>query len=710
MVVTFHLLGPIDARQDGRSLPLSGPRRRALLARLLLARGQLVSVDQLVDDVWDAEPPAAASATLQSHVSQLRKVLGDRLQSRGRGYLLTLSDASLDAVEFEAQADRGVSQLADGDAGAAHVAFSAALALWSGGALEDVSDRPWAGPEAARLEDRRATVVEDDLKALLELGQAAEVVQLAETAVATEPLREQRWAHLIVALYRSGRQADALVAARRLRDLLADELGIDPSPLVADLELAVLNQDPKLLGIPEPTEPLSELAQARAAAAAGRWSDAVRCFDASDRQRPLDPEGLEQLGQVAYMAGRIDLAIRANQRAHAAWLKQGQRGRAVSPAMALVADHFVRNQPAIAMGWFQRGRRLLDGEPSRPAHGVVALTACLIALATGDLDVATASAAEAREVGERFHVPDIEALSVTLQGALLIRRGAKSDGLTLLDEALTFLATDHLEPITASQMFCKSLQALVDVGDLERANQWIDTITARSAEDLNAGFPGDCRVHKAEVLCTLGRWDEAEQEARAACSEVQSVDLLHAGIAHAQLGSALLARGDLVAAEAAFARAMACGMSAQPGLALLRLAQADPAAAAASIRGALSDPHLDLAGRGRLLPAAVDIALAVGDQVTAEQASAELQQVAQRYATPVLQAAADTARASLAMYGGDAATAVGALRQAARVWLRLRAPGQLIEVRRRIADALDALGDHAAADLERASLTTIARP
>jgi DNA-binding SARP family transcriptional activator len=699
------MLGPIDARQDGRSLPLSGPRRRALLARLLLARGQVVSVDQLLDDVWDAEPPAAASATLQSHVSQLRKVLGDRLQARGRGYVVALSDTSLDTDEFEVHADRGTSQLADRDPGAAHTSFSTALALWYGRALEDVADRSWAAPEAARLEDRRATVVEDDLQALLELGRPADVVQMAQTAVANEPLREQRWAHLILALYRCGRQGDALDAARRVRDLLADELGVDPSPLVADLELAVLNQDPRLLRTRHSIDTVSVLVQARDAVARGRWSDAVHLFEAADSQDALDPDTLEQLGQAAYMAGRMQLAIRANIRAHAAWLEQGRRGRAVVAAMALVADYFVRNQPAIAIGWFQRGRRLLEGEERGAAHGVVALTACLIALATGDLDAAMANASEARELGEQFHVPDIEALSMTLQASVLIRRGARSDGLALLDEALTFLATDQLEPITASQMFCKSLQALVEVGELERADQWIDTIAARSADGLNGGFPGDCRVHRAEVLCGLGRWDEAEQEARAACTEVQSVDLLHAGVAHAQLGSALLARGHLVAAETSFTHAVACGALPQPGLALLRLAQGDPGAAAASIRGALADPHLDPAARSRLLPAAVDIALAAGDHAAAERASAELQQLAERYATPILEAGAASALASLAMRRGDYGTAVGALRQAAHIWLRLRAPGQLVEVRRRIADALEALGDHTGAALERAGLT-----
>jgi DNA-binding SARP family transcriptional activator len=151
MSVTFQRLGPIDAGQDGRSLPLSGPRRRALLARLLLARGQPVSVDQLVEDIWDGQPTAAAGATLQSHVSQLRKVFGDRLRSRGRGYMLDLSGASLDAAEFEALADRGAAQLTVGEPAAAHAAFEAAVALWRGRAFGEVADRVWAGPEAARL-------------------------------------------------------------------------------------------------------------------------------------------------------------------------------------------------------------------------------------------------------------------------------------------------------------------------------------------------------------------------------------------------------------------------------------------------------------------------------------------------------------------------------------------------------------------------------
>ena len=197
-----------------------------------------------------ATPPPAASATLQSHVSQLRKVLGDRVQSSAAGYVLRLDLANLDAAEFERRYAIGASLLAEGDAHAAAASLREALLLWRGRALQDVADRQWAQPEAARLEELRSVAVEQLLQARLESGEHERVVPDAEAAVEEEPLREQRWATLIVALYRSGRQADALRAYQRLRGLLLDELGIDPSPPLTALEAAVLRQDP------DPSSPL----------------------------------------------------------------------------------------------------------------------------------------------------------------------------------------------------------------------------------------------------------------------------------------------------------------------------------------------------------------------------------------------------------------------------------------------------------------------
>jgi DNA-binding SARP family transcriptional activator len=244
--IEFQVLGPTEARQAGEAIPLSGARRRALVTRLLLDAGRTVSAEALLEDVWGDEAPPAALATLQSHISQLRKVLGGRLQRSATGYILRLDAASLDAAEFEGRVANGASRLAEGDAEAAEWSLRQALSLWRGRALQEVADRPWAQPEAERLEELKGSAVEHLLEARLALGEREQVVPDAELAVKEYPLREQRWATLMVALCRCGRQAEALRTYQRLRTLLCDELGIDPSPLLTALEAAVLRQDPSL--------------------------------------------------------------------------------------------------------------------------------------------------------------------------------------------------------------------------------------------------------------------------------------------------------------------------------------------------------------------------------------------------------------------------------------------------------------------------------
>jgi DNA-binding SARP family transcriptional activator len=244
--IAFQVLGPTVARQGGRAIPLSGARRRALVTRLLLDAGRAVSADALLEDVWGEQAPAAASATLQSHVSQLRKVLGDRLERTAVGYVLRLDAASVDAREFEDMVGSGSSQIAAGDFEAAAWTLRQALRLWRGRALDEVADQPWARPEAERLEELRRVATEQLLEARLALGEHEHVVPDAKLAVEQNPLREQRWATLMLALYRCGRQVDALRAYQRLRNLLVEELGIDPSPPIAALEAAILRHDPAL--------------------------------------------------------------------------------------------------------------------------------------------------------------------------------------------------------------------------------------------------------------------------------------------------------------------------------------------------------------------------------------------------------------------------------------------------------------------------------
>jgi DNA-binding SARP family transcriptional activator len=244
--IEFRVLGPTEARDGGRAIPLSGARRRTLVTRLLLDAGRAVTTDTLLEDVWGEQAPAAASATLQSHVSQLRKVLGDCLQRTTVGYLLRLDAVTIDVQRFEDLIASGSLQFAAGDFEAAALSLRQALRLWRGRALQEVADQPWAQPEAERLEELRRVTTEQLLEARLALGEHEQLVPDAKLAVGEDPLRERRWATLMLALYRCDRQADALRAYQQLRTLLVEELGIDPSPPLAALEAAMLRHDPVL--------------------------------------------------------------------------------------------------------------------------------------------------------------------------------------------------------------------------------------------------------------------------------------------------------------------------------------------------------------------------------------------------------------------------------------------------------------------------------
>lgn len=246
----FYVLGPLEARDGGGpEIKLGGNRRRTLLARLLLDANRVVPTGRLIEDLWGGDPPPGAAGTLQSHVSQLRRVIGaDHLRTGGGGYQLVVGDGELDALVFEAEVAEARAHAEARRWAAAAAAFEAALARWNGSPYADIEDAGWLQAEVARLEELRYQGVEGLLEARLEGGEAARVVIDAERAVAVQPLRERLWTLLIVALYREGRQADALRAYQRVRSSLADELGIDPSPELQTLEHQVLAQDSALLG------------------------------------------------------------------------------------------------------------------------------------------------------------------------------------------------------------------------------------------------------------------------------------------------------------------------------------------------------------------------------------------------------------------------------------------------------------------------------
>jgi DNA-binding SARP family transcriptional activator len=254
------LLGPLELRVGGESVVIARAKQRALLALLATAAGRTVSVDRMVDELWGDEPPAKAGASLQAYVSNLRKLLEpDRapgapatvLVTEPPGYRLVVEPGNLDVSRFETLADKGRTALSDGSAAEALDATTEALALWRGAALEEFRDERFAVATVARLEDLRCACEDDRLTAMVELGLLTTAAAELEAAVRAEPLREARWALLMRTLYATGRHADALDRFQQLRRLLGEELGLEPSPSLVDLERRILGHDPGL-AVPPP--------------------------------------------------------------------------------------------------------------------------------------------------------------------------------------------------------------------------------------------------------------------------------------------------------------------------------------------------------------------------------------------------------------------------------------------------------------------------
>jgi DNA-binding SARP family transcriptional activator len=306
--VEFRILGPFEADRGGRSLLPRGRRQQSLLASLLLHANQVVSTTRLIDDLWGEEPPETAAKMVHMYVSELRKVLEPDvaagatsrvLITRPPGYMLRVEPDELDANRFAQLIDEGRLALADARPAAASAVLDEALALWRGPPLAEFSDQPFAQTEAARLEELRLTALEDRIEAGLALGSEATLVGELEALVAAHPLRERLRRQLMLALYRSGRQAEALDAYKKTRELLIDELGIEPSRALHDLERAILRQDPSLdlaeveRAAPDGAEEVA--AHAAPEAREVRKTVSVVVVDLTNVGRQLDPEALRRV-------------------------------------------------------------------------------------------------------------------------------------------------------------------------------------------------------------------------------------------------------------------------------------------------------------------------------------------------------------------------------------------------------------------------------
>jgi DNA-binding SARP family transcriptional activator/class 3 adenylate cyclase len=257
----FRILGPLEVRDGEGALLLGEPKQRTLLAVLLLGAGEALSTDRLIDAVWEEEAPATAHKALQLYVSQLRKLLGrERLLTEGGGYRLVVGREEIDARRFERLVEEGKRARMQSDPERAAALLHQALALWRGPALADFAYESFAQGEIARMEELRVAAVEERIEADLARGRHVELAGELEALIAAYPVRERLRGQLMLALYRSGRQAEALEVYQDARSALVKELGIEPSPALRELERAVLDQDPALAPAPLVPTPLAPAA------------------------------------------------------------------------------------------------------------------------------------------------------------------------------------------------------------------------------------------------------------------------------------------------------------------------------------------------------------------------------------------------------------------------------------------------------------------
>jgi len=309
LTVEFRVLGPLEVDRDGSPVELGPPRERALLALLLTRANETVSRDSLIDELWLDDPPRSAVNVLQTYVSHLRKALPPgRLATQSPGYVLRVEPGELDLHRFEELVEEGRRRLAVGDADGASHAFGSALGLWRGAALGGAGPAALLAAEAGRLEEIRLTVLEERLDAELASGRHDALIADLERLVAEHPLRERLRAQLMVALYRAGRQPEALAQYRTARERLSDELGIEPGRALRDLEAAILRQDPSLDGPVAPKPP-----------AAGRRAVVVVSLDetllepAVSLAAPLARAERHELVVVRAVPDAAELAVAAGQ-------------------------------------------------------------------------------------------------------------------------------------------------------------------------------------------------------------------------------------------------------------------------------------------------------------------------------------------------------------------------------------------------------------
>jgi class 3 adenylate cyclase len=428
------------------------------------------------------------------------------------------------------------------------------------------------------------------------------------------------------------------------------------------------------------------LEQGRDAVRRRAWRDAYDLLRTADADGRLTAEDLESLAEAAWWTGRLEEAIALRERAYTAYTEERAPRRAGFVAGMLVMDHANRGALSVASGWLGRAERLLKDEEDGLEHGHLAFVRGAMALDMGELETARAEFARAEDLARKFGDPSLEAIARVFIGTVLVATGEVEQGLALLDEATASAVSGELDPLATGIVYCVTIHSCQTLGDCARAAEWTEEAN-RWCDRLDvSGFPGACRIHRAEIMRLRGEWPKAEEQALQACEELQQYQRQVTGAGFYEIGEIRRRRGDFAAAEEAYRTASEHGHSTQPGLALLRLAQGKVDAAATAIKRALADPALDPLSRAKRLPAQVEIALAAAEIRRARDAAEELEAIADQFRigarrAPALEAAVHLAWGQIRLGERDWEGAEEALRAAQAVWTKVGAPYEIAQAR-----------------------------
>lgn len=437
--------------------------------------------------------------------------------------------------------------------------------------------------------------------------------------------------------------------------------------------------------------------QARAAFDRRAWAEAYALLTDACAGDHADATALERLAVAAYCVGDDAASERAWQRAHAEWLRVGDLSRAARAAFWLGLTMLLRGDGAPGGGWLARCARLsADLEPDDVAHGYLLVPAALEALRSGEAAVSYDHSVRCAGLAERHGDGDLRALGCLGQAQASLALGDTTRGVALLDEIMVAVTAGEVSVVPAGIVYCAVIASCLDVFDLRRAAEWTAALHRWCAAQPDlVPFRGQCLVHRSQILQAHGAWPEAVAEAGRACEYLARPAHPALGLALYQRGELHRLRGELAAADAAYRAASEHGLDPVLGVALLRLAEGDVAAAAAAVQRALDAGH----ERPRALAAYVEIELAAGDVPAARAGADELAATAVGSGAPLLEAMAAQARGAVLLADGDTRAALAVLRDACDRWHALDVPYEAARVRVLIGLACRSLDDHAGCDV-----------